>query len=112
MNKVLIYIRDTIQNYFIQNAISTFCDELRLRQLSKKTKLYYLAANDGLWVTACIIEDDEDSENAIILSAAKVNSVYYPDMGINMELQFYKSILGKYEDMSFYGEEIKSDRWK
>lgn len=71
-NKVHLYAREASSMYFISNLVSSYLHEVIERKIALN-KLALVLLNSKILVWAEIKDDDEDSEDSLILSAAKVN---------------------------------------
>jgi predicted transcriptional regulator len=75
-SKVHQYAREMSSRHFIYNLVESYINEL----VERKTELNKLAfdlLNSKVLVWAEIKDDDEYSEDSLILSAAKVNNEFY-----------------------------------
>lgn len=70
-----IMARDMSNTYFISNLLNDYIAELVLTKKTPK-KLGLELSNSKILVWAEIYNDDEATENALILSQAKLNSIY------------------------------------
>ena len=89
MKYILNHIRILIVKYFAKQALKELCMVFKERKLTNHIFIWHGFENHDLYITAFIRDDDEITENILILSEAKVNSVYHK-YGISVHMEIFE----------------------